>query len=77
MHDRTADEKGGVVAWGAGGASREARLKRKFPTIEDLRRRAKGRVPAIGFDSVEGGAGGDLGVMRNAQALDAIEIVPR
>lgn len=76
MHDRTAIDKGGL-AWGAAGSSRAAQLRRKFPTVQDLRKRARRRVPAIGFDSVEGGSGQDLGVVRNASALDAIEIVPR
>lgn len=76
MHDRTVIDKGGLT-WGAGGSSREAQLKRKYPTVEDLRKRAKTRVPGIGFDAVEGGTGQDLGVLRNAAALDAIEIVPR
>ena len=52
-------------------------LKRQFPTVEDLRKYAERRVPAIGYDTVAGGVGQNLGVKRNADALDAIEIVPR
>lgn len=65
-------------AWGAGARTREAMLKRRYPTIDDLRHRARRRVPSFGFDYVEGGAGAtESGVARNAAALDAVEIVPR
>jgi L-lactate dehydrogenase (cytochrome) len=70
---RKKDEAG----WGVSGASREAWRKRNFPTVEDLRKGARRRAPRIGYDTVEGGAGHDHGVARNAQALDAIRIVPR
>jgi L-lactate dehydrogenase (cytochrome) len=67
-----------VQAWGAGARTRDALLKRRYPTIEDLRRRARRRVPSFGFDYVEGGAGTtEAGVARNSAALDAVEIVPR
>src|SRR5262245_19507243 len=81
MHDRTAAAKPDMtkpsMTWGAGGNSREAKLRRSYPTVEDLRKRAKLRVPSIGFDATAGGTGQDLGVIRNAAALDAVEIVPR
>lgn len=64
-------------SWGVSGNSRAAWLKRNFPTIEDLRRRAERRVPRVGYDIVAGGTGNDQGVARNAAALDAVEIVPR
>ena len=76
MHDRSAAAKPNMT-WGSGGSSREAKLRRRFPTVEDLRQRAKVRVPSIGFDATAGGTGQDLGVIRNAAALDAVEIVPR
>ena len=56
---------------------RTASLRKRYPTIEDLRRAARRRVPRFGFDYVDGGAGLDLGVARNGAALDAIELVPR
>jgi L-lactate dehydrogenase (cytochrome) len=67
----------GGYSWGVTGDTRAGRLRRAYPTIEDLRRRAKRRVPCIGFDVVEGGTDGDLAVRRNMSALDAIELVPR
>lgn len=64
-------------SWGVAGRSRAARLKRDFPTVEDLRKRAQRRVPALGYETVAGGTGNDRCVARNALALDAVEIVPR
>ena len=50
----------------------------RYPTIEDLRKRARRRVPRFAFDYVDGAAGeGETGMVRNAAALDAVELVPR
>jgi L-lactate dehydrogenase (cytochrome) len=76
MHDRTAI-KSAPTGWGVSGSSREAKLRRSFPTIEDLRKRAERRIPSLGYETVAGGAGQNLAVRRNADALDAIELVPR
>ena len=54
-----------------------AGLSRRFPCFDDLRRAARRRVPGFGFEYLDGGAGMDVGVKRNAAALDAVEIVPR
>jgi len=53
-------------------------LALRYPTIEDLRKRARRRVPRFAFDYVDGAAGqGETGMLRNAAALDAVELVPR
>ena len=76
MHDRTA-VKGPGTHWGVAGNSREAQLRRRFPTVEDLRKASERRIPSLGYETVAGGAGQYLAVKRNADALDAIEMVPR
>lgn len=76
MHDRTA-VKTAPTGWGVSGGSREAKLRRRFPTVEDLRKAAERRIPSLGYETVAGGAGQNLAVKRNAAALDAIELVPR
>lgn len=76
MHERTA-VKGAPAGWGVAGNSREARLRRHFPTVEDLRKSAQWRIPSLGYQTVAGGAGQNLGVKRNADALDSIELTPR
>ena len=53
-------------------------LALRYPTVEDLRRRARRRVPRFAFDYVDGAAGaGETCMARNAAALDAVELVPR
>ena len=53
-------------------------LALRYPTISDLRKRARRRVPRFAFDYVDGAAGaGETGMRRNAAALDAVELVPR
>jgi (S)-mandelate dehydrogenase len=52
-------------------------LRRRFPTIEDLRRRARRRVPRFAFDFVDGGANDEECARRNAMALSAVELLPR
>lgn len=69
--------KSAPAGWGVSASSRQAKLRRRFPTVEDLRKAAMRRIPALGYEMVAGGEGQDLAVRRNAAALDAIEMVPR
>jgi L-lactate dehydrogenase (cytochrome) len=55
---------------------RVERDRRRFPTIEDLRRRARWRVPRFGFDFVDGGANLEECARRNIAALAAVELLP-
>jgi len=61
----------------AASAARADKLRRRFPTIEDLRRHARRRVPRFAFDFVDGGANDEECARRNATALSAIELLPR
>jgi L-lactate dehydrogenase (cytochrome) len=56
---------------------RAARLRQNFPTIDDLRRRAKRRVPRFAFDFVDGGANDEVCRRRNIEAFQAVELLPR
>jgi (S)-mandelate dehydrogenase len=60
-----------------GSGSRRARLRQRFPTIDDLRRRARRRVPRFGFDFVDGGATEEYCIRRNTDAFQAVELLPR
>jgi (S)-mandelate dehydrogenase len=53
-----------------------ARLRQRFPTIDDLRRRARRRVPRFGLDFVDGGANEEYCTARNTSAFQAIELLP-
>ena len=46
-------------------------------TIEDLRERCRKRLPKSLFDWIEGGAGDELGLRRNAEAYRHLSFVPR
>ncbi|OGA42550.1 MAG: hypothetical protein A3G25_21610 [Betaproteobacteria bacterium RIFCSPLOWO2_12_FULL_63_13] len=52
-------------------------MRRRFPTIEDLRRRARRRVPRFAFDFVDGSANDEECARRNTTALSAVELLPR
>jgi isopentenyl diphosphate isomerase/L-lactate dehydrogenase-like FMN-dependent dehydrogenase len=66
------------AGWGSGGLSgRAALMRRRYPTIADLMRKAKRCTPRFAFDFVAGGVGEDKCLARNRAALDRIAIVPR
>lgn len=58
-------------------AARAEQLRRRFPTIAELRGRARRRVPRFVFDFVDGGANDEECARRNAMALSAVELLPR
>src|SRR5258705_55157 len=57
------------------GASK-ARLRQLYPTVDDLRRRARRRVPRLGFDFVDGGANEEYCIDRNTDAFQQVELLP-
>jgi (S)-mandelate dehydrogenase len=74
MHDITA------IAAAKPGSSRSPNFvknQRWYPTIYDLRRGAKWRLPHFAYEYGDGGAGDDTGIRHNWSALDAIEMIPR
>jgi len=62
---------------GAAGPAEKMKLRRRYPTIAYLRRRARRLVPGFAFEYMDGGAGADGGIARNWRALDAVELIPR
>lgn len=57
--------------------ARLSTLRGRYPTIEDLERRASRRIPRFAFEFLQGGAGDESGLARNRSALKGIEVVPR
>ncbi len=53
------------------------RTHRRYPTIADLRKRARRRVPRFAFDFVDGGCGENEMRDHNRVALDAVRLVAR
>ena len=68
---------GTVTRHDAGFATRADALRRRFPTVESLRRRAQRRVPRFAFDWVDGAANEEDCARRNLRALAAVELLPR
>jgi L-lactate dehydrogenase (cytochrome) len=71
------DPRAGGDPQAAAPDARAARLRRRFPTIEDLRARARWRVPRFAFDFVDGGANDETCVERNIAAFRSVELLPR
>lgn len=46
-------------------------------SIDDLRRRAKHRIPRFAFDLVDGGAENERNLHRNIEAFEEVELTPR
>ncbi|MEX0387297.1 alpha-hydroxy acid oxidase [Spiribacter onubensis] len=46
-------------------------------SIEDLRCRARRRIPRFAFDLVDGGAESERNLRRNSEALEEVELIPR
>ncbi|MBJ67951.1 MAG: alpha-hydroxy-acid oxidizing enzyme [Gemmatimonadetes bacterium] len=54
-----------------------ANLLNRYPSIEDLRRRAKERIPYFAWEYIDSGTGADECVRRNRAALESITLVPQ
>lgn len=65
------------AGWGAGSRGTARSPHRRMPTLSQVERIARRRIPGFAFDFLEGGTGEDVAVARNRAALDAVEIVPR
>ncbi len=46
-------------------------------SIDDLRLRAKKRLPQFAFDFIDGGADDELNLRKNRTAFDGVELIPR
>jgi L-lactate dehydrogenase (cytochrome) len=62
---------------GGSGAEGLPPLMKRYPTIADLRRRARRRVPRFAFDFVDGGCGENETRDGNRVAFDAVKLVAR
>jgi isopentenyl diphosphate isomerase/L-lactate dehydrogenase-like FMN-dependent dehydrogenase len=62
---------------GGTGAEGLPPLHRRYPTIADLRKRARRRVPRFAFDFVDGGCGENETRDSNRVAFDAVKLVAR
>ena len=49
----------------------------RFPSIDDLRTRAKQRIPKFAFEYLDGGCNEEVNLRKNTEDLQQIELVPR
>jgi L-lactate dehydrogenase (cytochrome) len=54
-----------------------ARIMDRYPSVSDLRAKAKKRIPNVAWQYLEPGTGMDLTMRRNREALDRITLLPR
>ncbi|WOD42689.1 alpha-hydroxy acid oxidase [Hwangdonia lutea] len=48
----------------------------KYPSIEDLRKRAKQRIPKFAFDYLDGGCNEDVNLYKNTAEIREVELLP-
>ena len=49
----------------------------RFPSVDDLRNRAKQRIPRFAFEYLDGGCNEDVNIRRNTSDIREIELVPQ
>lgn len=48
-----------------------------YPTVEDLRKRAKRRIPGFAFEYLDGGCNEDVNLKKNTSDIRKVELIPR
>lgn len=49
----------------------------RYPAVEDLRKRAKGRIPGFAFEYLDGGCNEDVNLNKNTEEIRKVELMPR
>lgn len=49
----------------------------KYPSVEDLRRKAKKRIPGFAFDYLDGGCNEEINLRKNTTDIREIELLPQ
>ncbi|MCM8570377.1 alpha-hydroxy-acid oxidizing protein [Gramella jeungdoensis] len=49
----------------------------KYPSVDDLRKKAKKRVPAFAFEYLDGGCNDDVNIYRNTAEIRDVQLEPR
>ncbi|MBX6381010.1 MAG: alpha-hydroxy-acid oxidizing protein [Thermoflavifilum aggregans] len=48
----------------------------RYPSVEDLRKRAKRRIPRFAFDYLDGGCNEEINLIKNTDELRKVELLP-
>lgn len=57
--------------------SSEIKFNSQYPSVEDLRSRAKSRIPRFAFEYLDGGCNEDINLHRNTSEIRNIELMPQ
>jgi len=49
----------------------------KYPSVEDLRNKAKKRIPGFAFDYLDGGCNEEINLYKNTQEIREVELLPQ
>ena len=54
----------------------EIKYNSKYPSIDDLRRKAQKRIPRFAFEYIDGGCNEDINLRKNTSELREVELLP-
>ena len=57
--------------------SRRAKLMRRYPSIADLRDRARKRIPHVAWEYLDCGLGDEAALARTVESMRNVTLVPR
>ncbi len=49
----------------------------KYPSINDLRKRAQKKIPKFAFEYLDGGCNDDVNIIKNTAEVRELELIPR
>ncbi len=55
---------------------KEIRINSKYPSVDDLRNRAKKRIPKFAFEYLDGGCNEDVNLHKNTAEIRDVELLP-
>ncbi len=53
------------------------KYNKNYPTVEDLRKKARGRIPRFAFEYLDGGCNDDVNLIKNTTDIRKVELIPR
>ncbi|MDX1328807.1 MAG: alpha-hydroxy acid oxidase [Arenibacter sp.] len=55
---------------------KEIKINTKYPSVDDLRKRAKQRIPKFAFEYLDGGCNEDVNLYKNTSEIREVELLP-
>ena len=52
-------------------------INNKYPSVEDLRKRAKQKIPKFAFEYLDGGCNDDVNIKKNTTRIRDVELKPK